>query len=66
MSVSLLEVIEAAGYNLSTLEDANWLISQVQQFEELVEAAENFFEEESNRELAESEAEYNRTFGGTE
>ena len=41
MSVSLLEVIEAGGYDLSTEEDARWLLSQVNQFEELVTQAED-------------------------
>lgn len=45
MSVSLLEVIEAAGYNLSTLDDANWLLSKVNEFEELVVKAEDLIEE---------------------
>lgn len=36
MSVSLLEVIEAAGYDLSTVEDAIWLLSKQNEFEELV------------------------------
>jgi len=40
MSVSLLELIEAGGYNLSTPEDANWLLSKRQEFDELVEQAE--------------------------
>ena len=45
MSVSLLEVIEAGGYDLSTVEDANWLLSKQNEFEELIEAAENLIEE---------------------
>lgn len=45
MSVSLLEVIEAGGYNLSTVEDANWLLSKQNEFEELIEQAENLIEE---------------------
>ena len=44
MSVSILEVIEAGGYDLNTPEDAAWLISQVNQFEELVEKAEDMLE----------------------
>ena len=44
MSVSLLEVIEAGGYDLSTEEDARWLLSQVNQFEELVTQAEDLIE----------------------
>lgn len=45
MSVSLLEVIEAGGYDLSTTEDANWLLSKQSEFEELVEQAEKIIEE---------------------
>jgi hypothetical protein len=45
MSVSLLEVIEAGGYNLETVEDANWLLSKQNEFEELIEAAEQKVEE---------------------
>lgn len=45
MSVSLLEVIEAGGYDLSTVEDANWLLSKQNEFEELIEQAENLIEE---------------------
>lgn len=45
MSVSLLEVIEAGGYDLSTVEDAQWLVSRQNEFEELIEQAENLIEE---------------------
>ena len=45
MSVSLLEVIEAGGYDLQTVEDANWLLSKQSEFEELVEQAEKIIEE---------------------
>lgn len=46
MSVSLLEVIEAGGYDLTTKEDANWLLSKQSEFEALVEQAEEIIEEE--------------------
>lgn len=46
MSVSLLEVIEHGGYNLSTKEDALWLLSKQSEFEELVEKAEEIIEDE--------------------
>lgn len=45
MSVSLLEVIEAGGYDLSTVEDAQWLVSKQNEFEELIKQAENLIEE---------------------
>lgn len=46
MSVSLLEVIEHGGYDLSLKEDAIWLLSKRNEFEELIEAAEALAEEE--------------------
>ncbi len=46
MSVSLLEVIEAAGYDLTTKEDAIWLLSKQREFEELIERAEELTEDE--------------------
>jgi len=45
MSVSLLEVIEAGGYDLRTKEDALWLLSKQSEFETLVEQAEEIVEE---------------------
>ena len=45
MSVSIAELISTAGYDLSTKEDATWLLSQVSQFEELVVKAEDLLEE---------------------
>lgn len=47
MSVSLLEVIEAGGYNLDTIEDAQWLLSKQSEFTDLVEQAEELLEKES-------------------
>lgn len=44
MSVSLLEVIEHGGYDLGTKEDAAWLLSKRQEFEELTERAEEVLE----------------------
>lgn len=41
MSVSLLEVIEAGGYDVTTAEDANWLLSKQNEFEELIEQAQD-------------------------
>jgi hypothetical protein len=39
MSVSLLEVIESAGYDLTLNEDCIWLLSKQSEFEELLEIA---------------------------
>lgn len=44
MSVSLLEVIEAGGYDLNLKEDCIWLLSKQSEFEELVEQAEELLE----------------------
>lgn len=44
MSVSLLEVIEHAGYDLNTYEDAMWLLSKQSEFAELVEQADDLLE----------------------
>lgn len=42
MSVSLLEVLENAGYDVrNNIEDARWLMSQSDEWEELYEQAEN-------------------------
>lgn len=45
MSVSLLEVIEAGGYDLSNYDDCKWLVAKQEEFEELIEKAEEVIEE---------------------
>ena len=45
MSTSLSEVISAGGFDLTKVEDAKWLVAQVNQFEDMIEAAENLIEE---------------------
>jgi hypothetical protein len=64
--VTLKEVLESADYDFTTLDDAQWLISQVAQFEQLVIEAEDFISEEQDRidaeELAESKAAYALAF----
>lgn len=62
MSASILEVIEAGGYNLETLEDANWLLAQRNQFDELVEKAEELVDAEAEKESERAEQEYRETF----
>ena len=62
MSVSLLEVIEAGGYDLSTEEDAKWLLCQVNQFEELVVKAEDMLEAIEEAENERLEKEYQSRF----
>lgn len=44
MSVSILEVIEAGGYNLTTREDALWLTCQQNEFAELIEQAQDLLD----------------------
>lgn len=63
MSVSLLEVIEAGGYDLNTLEDARWLKSKESEWEELLEKTETLINEHEEKENAEAEADYQRRFG---
>lgn len=46
MSVSLLEVIESAGYDLNILGDFVWLLSKESEFYELMEQAKERLEEE--------------------
>ena len=48
MSVSLLEVIEAGGYDITTVEDATWLLATQNEYENLIEQAENVIEEHNN------------------
>lgn len=62
MSASLLEVIEAGGYDLNTVEDAQWLLAQVNQFEELVIKAEDMLEEIEQAETDRLEKEYQAKF----
>ena len=59
MSVSLLQIIEEAGYNLSKIEDCYWLKSKSKEWDELLDKAEvlvNWYEEAENERL---EKEYN-------
>lgn len=66
MSVSLLEVIEAGGYDLSTEDDAKWLLAQVNQFEELVEKAKDMLEAIEEAENERLEQEYIKKYGSME
>ena len=50
MSVTLREVIESGGYDLSKLEDAQWLVSQEDNFNELLEEAEDLIEKHEEAE----------------
>jgi len=46
MGVLLQEVIEAGGYDLNTYEDAIWLLSKRNEFEELVDQAQALVDKE--------------------
>mgnify|MGYP006924848810 CR=1 FL=1 len=52
MSVSIREVIETAGYDLTTQDDALWLLSKQNEFAELVEKAELLVETEADKDEA--------------
>lgn len=62
MSVSIQEVIEHGGYDLTTYEDALWLLSKQSEFDELVEAAQAVIDEHDEAELAEVERRYHEVF----
>ena len=62
MSVSLIEVIEAGGYNLKTEEDARWLLGTQAEYERLVEEAYDLVTKVEEAEMAEAELEYERRF----
>lgn len=64
MSVSLLEVLENAGYDvLHNVDDARWLMSQNDEWEELYEKAEELEDEYNDyldcKETAEEDGDYN-------
>lgn len=63
MSVSILQVIDAGGYDLSTEEDARWLLGQCNQWEELVDAAEELINKIEEAESERLEAEYKERYG---
>lgn len=63
MSVSLLEVIEAGGYDIfDSKDDALWLLSKQSEFDELIEQAEEVAakcdHENTSVEIIENTAEY--------
>lgn len=54
MSVSLNEILTAEGYDVKgNIDDARWLLGQLNEFDDLVTAAEELIEEEEFRELME-------------
>ena len=49
MSVSLQEVLESAGYDIeNNVEDAIWLLSKQDEFEELIEKCEDFVDSQED------------------
>ena len=66
MSVSLNEVISHGGYDLTTVEDARWLLSKQAEFEELIEKATELVEAEEEKETEEIERRYKETFEESE
>lgn len=46
MSVSIQEVIEAGGYDLTTYEDAQWLLCQNSEWEQLIENAQELVDDQ--------------------
>ena len=60
MSVSFTEVVEAAGYDLTTLEDAKWLLSVQGEAEEMFEKAKEMVDEAEELENERLEREYQR------
>jgi len=44
MGVSLLEVIEAGGYDITTKEDAIWLLATRSEYSELIENAQDLYD----------------------
>lgn len=59
MSVSLENVIESAGYNITTSkEDAIWLLAQQDEFERLKEIAEDTVERFEKEEEEDDDDEY--------
>jgi len=49
MSVSLLEVIQAGGYDLKTYDDALWLLSTQNEYAELVDNAQDLIVDMEDR-----------------
>lgn len=63
MSVSLSEVLTAAGYDIkNNIEDARWFLSRVSEFEELQESAEDLVDAHDDYESYVEEQEDNGNF----
>lgn len=62
MSVSIQEVIEAGGYDLTNYEDCKWLVSKQREFAELIEKAEQLIDAQDEKESEQAEREYKERF----
>lgn len=62
MSVSLQEVIEAGGYDLTTVQDSIWLLSKQSEFEELINEANFIFDQEQEKRDLAAEVDYESHF----
>lgn len=58
MSTTLLEVINAGGFDPQKEEDARWLLSQVSQFEQLITECEDMIEKIEDEENKRLDQEY--------
>jgi hypothetical protein len=63
MSVSIQEVIEAGGYDLNTYEDAQWLLSNNIEWEQLIDNAQALVDAKDDEEYQKPEQEYQERFG---
>lgn len=64
MSTSISQVIAAGGWDVqNNVEDARWLLAQVNQFEELVTKAEDLIGKIEEAESQRLEDEYNERWG---
>ena len=63
MSATLREVIAHGGFDLDTLEDAEWLLSVQNEAEELFEKAQEMVEAAEQAETDRLEKEYQERFG---
>ena len=55
MSVSIKEVLSEAGYDINNVKDAQWVLSQMDEFGELCDEAEHTIDKYEEAELLEEE-----------
>lgn len=63
MSVSLEEALNGAGYRFDNIEDCEWLLGKVDEFDELIEKAQDLKDKYDDyldcKEIAEDDGDYN-------